>query len=68
MRLATPHTSDTQVKIAALTKEMDEIHRANSLYWNQGQHPTKAATARYEFRQERLEQIRKELEVLRGPT
>jgi hypothetical protein len=51
-------------RIAALTEEIEEIHHANCVYWNQRPNHTKAATAQYEFRQERLEEIRGELAVL----
>jgi hypothetical protein len=52
-------------RIAALNQEMDEIHYANSLYWNHGLQHTKEANAQYQFRQERLEKIRTELAQLR---
>jgi hypothetical protein len=53
-------------RIAILNEEMDAIHNANSLYWKQGQSQTLADRAQYEFRQERLEKIRKELAELRS--
>ena len=53
--------------IAVLSEEIDEIHRANGLYWSLGQHQTKAAKARYQFRQDRLEEIRQEWARLRDP-
>jgi hypothetical protein len=45
--------------------EMDAIHYANSLFWKQGNDPTRAARAEYQERQERLEQIREQLAQLR---
>jgi hypothetical protein len=53
-----------KARIAPLSKEMDEIHRANRLYWEQGESQSPAAKAEYEFRNERLEQIRTELAQL----
>jgi hypothetical protein len=50
-------------RIAALQKEMDAIHHANSLYWKHSE-PTLAARAEYQFRQDRLEEIRAELAKL----
>jgi|ERR1700722_5209439 len=58
----------TNVKIAALTVEMDAIHFANSLYWKQGYSQTVAARAEYQRRQDRLEEIRTELAQLRRET
>jgi hypothetical protein len=52
-------------RIAVLNEEMDAIHCANSLYWNAGQTCTLAARAEYQFRKERLENIRIELAHLR---
>lgn len=57
--------AQTNAKIFVLNAEMDEIHYANSLYWNQGNIHSKAAKAEYEWRQERLEKIRAELALLR---
>ncbi len=50
-------------KLVALRKEIDAIHLANRLYWDQKKH-SQAASAEYEQRQERLEQIRREMEEL----
>ena len=58
--------SRTAARIAALNEEMDAIHYANSLYWKQGKSQTLAAKAEYQFRNERLEQIREELAQLRS--
>jgi hypothetical protein len=57
--------SKTKLKIALLNEEMDSLHRANGLYWSQGQSQTTSARAQYQFRQERLEVIRRELDQLR---
>jgi len=56
----------TKARTASLNQEMDAIHRANSLYWKQGKSQTLAAKAEYEFRNERLEQIRAELAKLQS--
>jgi hypothetical protein len=53
-------------RITTLDEEMDVIHRANSLYWKQGQSQTVAAKAQYQLRQDRLEKIRAELAQLRS--
>jgi hypothetical protein len=58
----------TNVKIAALTVEMDAIHFANSLYWKQGHSQTVAARAEYQRGQDRLEEIRTQLAQLRRET
>jgi hypothetical protein len=55
---------DAKARIAALNDEMDSIHYTNLLYW-QHKHPTKEARAEYNFRNERLENIRTELAELR---
>ena len=54
----------TNVKIPALTVEMDAIHFANTSYWMQGHFQTVAARAQYQRRQDRLEEIRTELAQL----
>jgi len=56
----------TKAKIAFLNAEMDAIHHANSLYWKRGKSQTHTARAKYQFRNERLEQIREELARLRS--
>jgi hypothetical protein len=53
-------------RMAALNEEMDVIHSANQSYWNQGQSHSARSKAHYQFRQERLEEIRKELAQLRS--
>ena len=56
----------TAARIAFLSEEMDGIHRANTLYWKQGNSQTVSARAAYNFRNERLERIRSELAQLRS--
>ena len=55
-----------KTRIAFLNVEMDELHRANGLYWKQGQSQSLAEKSKYEFRNERLEEIRNELARLRS--
>src|ERR1022692_2659886 len=50
-------------KLTALQDELDTIHLANKSYWDRAEH-TRQATAEYQRRQERLEQIRKEMQEL----
>jgi hypothetical protein len=47
-------------RIAALHEEMDAIHFANRLYWDQKSHG-RDADSEHQKRQSRLEEIRKEL-------
>jgi hypothetical protein len=60
-------TSDARRKsrIAFLNEEMDEIHRADGVYWRSDLRMDRAAEAQYRFRQQRLKAIREELEQLR---
>jgi hypothetical protein len=52
-----------QATISALRAEMDAIHSANKLYWvRQGR--SHEADMEHQLRQERLEQIRKDLDEL----
>jgi hypothetical protein len=53
-------------RMTTLNEETHAIHRANSLYWKQGQSQTVAAKAQYQFRQDRLEKIRAELAQLQS--
>jgi hypothetical protein len=53
-----------QAKAEALQNELDTIHFANKLYWATEEH-THEATAGYQRRQERLEQIRIEMQELK---
>jgi transposase-like protein len=52
-------------RISALAEEMDAIHSSNSRYWKQGSTVTSEERAEYQQRQDRLEEIRKELAELR---
>jgi hypothetical protein len=51
-------------KLAKLQHELDAIHLANKEYWASATH-THEATAHYQRRQERLEQIRKDMRALK---
>ena len=51
-------------RIAVLREEIELIHHANEQYWRQP-NPGNAARAHYYRRQERLEEIRRELAELR---
>jgi uncharacterized protein (DUF1499 family) len=50
-------------RLVALREEVDAIHHANRLYWAQKK-PSRTAMAEYEWRQKRLEQIRREMQKL----
>jgi hypothetical protein len=52
-----------KARILALSEEMDAIHSANKLYWEHA-NQTLAARADYNFRNERLEKIRAELDQI----
>jgi hypothetical protein len=60
-------SSDARKKsrIAFLNEEMDELHRADGVYWRGDLRSDRAAEAQYRFRQQRLKAIREELEQLR---
>jgi hypothetical protein len=47
-------------KVAALGEQLDAIHFANMLYWKNGATSSREARAEYQFRQDRVEEIRKE--------
>jgi uncharacterized membrane protein len=51
--------------VAALHREVDAIHLANSLYWKQGTLATVAAREKYQQRQDQLEEIRRAQEQYR---
>ncbi len=53
-----------QERIAALQQEMDSIHFANRLYWQETAH-SDAAKKEFYRRQDRLEEVRSELTMLR---
>jgi|HubBroStandDraft_1064217.scaffolds.fasta_scaffold04887_8 hypothetical protein len=50
-----------KVQLVALTQEIDEIAFANRLFWAHKQAHTRSEIAEYQWRQERLEQVRAEL-------
>ena len=54
-----------EAKIAALEEEMESIHAADTLYWQQGTSQTREARVEYQSRQVRLREIRRELAALR---
>ena len=56
----------TKAKITFLNLEMDELHAATRPYWEKGTEPSKEERAKHQWRQDRLERIRKELAQLRG--
>ncbi len=60
-------TSDARRKsrIAFLDEEMDELHRADGVYWRGDFRSDRTAEAQYRFRQQRLKAIREELAQLR---
>jgi hypothetical protein len=51
----------TNPKITALREELKSIHFANVLFWGQGPEHTGASRAEYQHRQDRLQEIRREL-------
>jgi hypothetical protein len=58
--------ADKRARIAALNEEMDAIYFADRRYWERGQAVTSKERAEYQGRQDRLEEIRKELAQLRS--
>jgi len=52
--------------MAVLSEEMDSIHYANRLFWEQKKAPSPEASAEHYRRQDRLEEIRSELTGLIG--
>jgi hypothetical protein len=50
-----------EAKIAALREELDCINRANVVFWEQGLSPNREARAEYRQRQDRIQEIMKEL-------
>jgi hypothetical protein len=52
-----------QESVGALSKELDAVHLANRLYWEQGESANPAARAEYQRRLERLSAIRSDLQV-----
>jgi hypothetical protein len=57
------HEDTRKVRIAMLQEEIQSIDYANKLYWRQP-NPANAAKAEYYRRQDRLEEIRRELAEL----
>jgi len=55
-----------RTRIAALNEEMDAIYFADRRYWERGQAVSPEERAEYQRRQDRLEEIRKELAQLRS--
>jgi len=53
-----------QAKMADLSAEIDSIHHANRLFWEQGTHHGREAKVEYYCRQDRLEEIRSEMAEL----
>jgi hypothetical protein len=52
-----------QAKLAALSQELDAIHVANKVYWDRKEH-NRQDDMEHQLRQERLEQVRKEMSEL----
>ncbi len=50
-----------EAKIAALREELDRINRANVVFWKQGLNSSREARAEHQRRQDRLQEIMKEL-------
>lgn len=53
-------------RIMVLNEEMHSIHSANRLYWK-NKAPTREAKAEHQRRQDRLEEVRRELDELDRP-
>jgi len=51
-------------KIAALGEELSAIHFTKVLYWKRGADNSREARAKYQFRQDRVDEIRKEFTQL----
>ena len=67
LRGALPMEADSVKKrIAALAEEMDAIHSANSRYWEKGSAVTPEQRSDHQQRQDRLEEIRRELAQLQS--
>jgi hypothetical protein len=54
-----------QATLAALREEVETIHSENKLYWNRKEH-SHEADMEHQLRQERLEQIREEMNKLQN--
>jgi hypothetical protein len=57
-----------EAKIAALREELDSIDLADILFWKHGMDPSREARAEYQQRQDRRQEIMKELANLAPPT
>ena len=55
----------SEAKIAALEKEMDSIHFADTIYWQREPYQTREERVEYQRRQDRLKEIRREVSDLR---
>ena len=55
-----------KLRIASLTREMDELHRADGVFWRDDLRADPAAQTRHRLRKQRLEAIRRELSQLSG--
>jgi hypothetical protein len=60
-------TEPREARIQALKDEIDAIFQADTLYWKAGEINDANARAEYQRRQDRLEEIRKELDRLQSP-
>jgi len=53
-----------QARMTVLSQEIDSIHHANRLFWEQGTAHGGKAKVEYYYRQDRLEEIRSEMAEL----
>jgi hypothetical protein len=53
-----------EARIAALEEELNSISSANLLFWQEGVNPSRDARATHQHRQDRLQEIMKELREL----
>ncbi len=53
-----------QARMTDLSAEIDSIHHANRLFWEQGTARGRKAKVEYYYRQDRLEEIRSEMAEL----
>jgi hypothetical protein len=58
----------SEAEIAALNEEIESIHFADALYWKRGKDCSREASAEYQRRQDRLQEVRSELALLEIPT
>jgi hypothetical protein len=58
----------SKAKIAALKEEIESIRFADALYLKHGKGCSREASAEYQYRQDRLQEIRSELALLEIPT